>query len=134
MQSYCTHRLTCMHINAKLLHTHTHMYAYKCRVFVHGSHSQDGWPRSVRLLISWVKEEEFKIILKHSTNGSIEEPRSPFLSYNEGRGAGLEKYCKKKRKAFNSISMQNHNPSKCIPVFLTWEDDVCWDRVIYGEG
>ena len=37
-----THILTCMHINAKLLHTHTHMYAYKCRVFVHGSHSQDG--------------------------------------------------------------------------------------------
>ena len=63
-------------------------------------------------------KEEFKIILKHSTNGSVEETRSLFLSYNEGRSAGLEKYCKKKRKAFNSISTQNHNPSKCTPVFL----------------
>lgn len=72
----------------------------------------------MRLLISWIKEEEFKIILKHSTNGSVEETRSLFLSYNEGRSAGLEKYYKKKRKAVNSISTQNHNPSKCTPVFL----------------
>lgn len=70
--------------------------------------------------------------MKYSTNGSVEETRSVFLSYNEGRGAGLEKYCKKNRKVFNSISTQNHKPSKCIPVFLTWEDDVCCDRVVYG--